>query len=76
LTFSTVSFGPSVPVHEDTELPSRDGNDWDVSPVVPPVDEDELTPPAAYPRSARNRMNRMKPNAESVESSAILCLDQ
>jgi hypothetical protein len=40
------------------------------------VDEDELTPPAAYPRSARNRMNRIKPNAESVESSAILRLDQ
>jgi hypothetical protein len=66
----------SMPLHEDTELPERGGNDGGVPRVVPAVDEDELMPPAAYPRSARNRMNRMKPNAESVESSAMLCLDR
>lgn len=65
-----------MPVHEDTELPARGGNDWDVPLVVPAVDEDELMPPAAYPKSARNRMNRMKPKRESVESSAMLCPDQ
>lgn len=65
----------SVPVHDFTELPERGGNDWDVPLVVPAVDEDELIPPAAYPRSARNRMNRMNPNTASVESSATLCLD-
>ena len=65
-----------MPMHEGTELPARGGNDWDVPPVVPVVDEDGLMPPAAYPRSARNKMNRMKPNAESVESLAMLHLDQ
>ena len=65
-----------MPVHEDTSLPASGGSDWDVPPVVPAVDEDEPMPPAAYPRSARNRMNMMKPNAVSVESLAMLCLDQ
>jgi hypothetical protein len=43
--------------------------------VVPAVDDDKV-PPAAYPKSARNRMNRMKPNAASVESLAMPNLDQ
>jgi hypothetical protein len=72
LSFSNAN----VPGHEGTERPERGGNDGDVRLVVPAVDGDELRPPAAYPRSARNKMNRMKPNAESVESSAMLCLDR
>ena len=72
----SVSSCMSVPAHEATSLPARGGNDWDVPLVVLAVDEDELMPPAAYPKSARNSMKRMNPKSESVESSAMLCLDQ
>jgi hypothetical protein len=42
--------------------------------VVPAVD-DQVPPLAAYPSSARNSKNRTNPNAVSVASSAMLCLD-
>jgi hypothetical protein len=44
-------------------------------PVVVPAVDDE-TPPAAYPKRARKSMKMMNPNAVSVASSAMLCLDQ
>jgi hypothetical protein len=44
--------------------------------VVPAVEDGQVLPPAAYPKSARKRMKMMNPNAVSVESSAMLCLDQ
>ena len=40
------------------------------------VDDGQLPPPAAYPKRARKSMKRMNPNAVSVASSAMLCLDQ
>jgi hypothetical protein len=43
---------------------------------VPVVLDGQLPPPAAYPISARNSMKRMNPKSASVESSAMLCLDQ
>src|SRR4249919_1698101 len=44
--------------------------------VVVPVEDGQLAPLAAYPRSARNSRKMMKPKRVSVESSAMLCLDQ
>jgi hypothetical protein len=44
--------------------------------VVVPADEDGQAPLAAAPSSARNSMKTMNPKAVSVESSAMLCLDQ
>jgi hypothetical protein len=44
--------------------------------VVVPADDDGKAPLAAAPKSARNSMKTMNPNALSVESSAMLCLDQ
>src|SRR4029453_9188955 len=44
--------------------------------VVRAVEDGQVLPPAAYPKSARKRMKMMNPKAVSVASSAMLCLDQ
>jgi hypothetical protein len=44
--------------------------------VVLALEDGQVLPPAAYPKSARKRMKMMNPKAVSVASSAMLCLDQ